>query len=155
MKFRAVRPAALGAVDAIVVPLSSDGAAPSGLPRAVKTVVDRIAKAETGAGRLYGVTTHHGEPRVVVVGIGRASELDTERAHNFAAAGIKSLCELILHALDVHGLYPTEACDRHVEVSWTDPLPIDESRRIADALSKAQLGIPASVLRAELGYPDQ
>ena len=91
MKFRAVRPAALGAVDAIVVPLASDGTAPGGLPRAVKTVVDRIAKDETGAGRLYGVTTHHGEPRVVVVGIGRAAELDAERAHNFAAAGIKSL----------------------------------------------------------------
>ena len=91
MKFRAVRPAALGAVDAIVVPLASDGTAPGGLPRAVKTVVDRIAKSETGAGRLYGVTTHHGEPRVVVVGIGRAAELDAERAHNFAAAGIKSL----------------------------------------------------------------
>ena len=91
MKFRAVRPAALGAVDAIVVPLWSDGVAPSGLPRAVKTVVERIAKLETGAGRLYGVTTHHGEPRVVVVGLGRASELDAERAHNFAAAGIKSL----------------------------------------------------------------
>ena len=69
-------------------------------------------------------------------------------------AGIKALCELILHALDVHGLYPTDARDRHVDVSWTDPLPIDESRRIADALSKAQLGIPATVLRAELGYPD-
>lgn len=91
MKFRAVRPNALGTLDAIVVPLSSDGTTPSGLPRAVKTVVDRIAKAETGAGRLYGVTTHHGDPRVVVVGIGRASELDAERAHNFAAAGIKSL----------------------------------------------------------------
>jgi leucyl aminopeptidase len=91
MKFRAVRPAALGAVDAIVVPLSSEGAVPAGRPRAVRTVVDRIAKAESGAGRLYGVTTHHGDPRVTVVGIGRASELDTERAHNFAAAGIKSL----------------------------------------------------------------
>ena len=91
MKFRAVRPNALGTPDAIVVPLSSDGTTPTGLPRTVKTVVDRIAKAEIGAGRLYGVTTHHGDPRVIVVGIGRASELDAERAHNFAAAGIKSL----------------------------------------------------------------
>ena len=91
MKFRAVRPNALGTLDAIVVPLSSDGTTPSGLPRAVKTVVDRIAKAETGAGRLYGVTTHHADPRVIVVGIGRAAELDTERVHNFAAAAIKSL----------------------------------------------------------------
>src|SRR4029078_12654815 len=63
MKFRAVRPNALGTPDAIVFPLSSAGATPSGLPRAVKTVVDRIAKAETGAARLYGVTTHHADPR--------------------------------------------------------------------------------------------
>jgi leucyl aminopeptidase len=91
MKLRAVRAAAIGKVDAIVVPLASDGATPSGLPRGVRTVVDRIAKGETGAGRLYAVTTHHGDPRVVVVGIARASELDAERLHNFAAAGIKSL----------------------------------------------------------------
>lgn len=91
MKFRAVRPAAIGKVDAIIVPLLSDGSAPTGLPRSVKTVVEHIAKSETGASRLYGVTTHHGEPRIVVVGIGRAAELDTERARNFAAAGIKSL----------------------------------------------------------------
>ena len=91
MKFRAVRPAGIGKVDAIIVPLSSDGGAPTGLPRSVKTVVERIAKSETGASRLYGVTTHHGEPRIVVVGIGSANELDTERARNFAASGIKSL----------------------------------------------------------------
>ena len=91
MKFRAVRPNALGEVDAIVVPLASDGAAPASLPRGVRTVVDRIAKAEAGAGRLYGVSVHHAEPRVVVVGIGKAEELDTERARNFAAAGIKAL----------------------------------------------------------------
>jgi leucyl aminopeptidase len=91
MKFRAVRPTAIGKVDAVIVPLASDGAAPAGLPRGIKTVVDRIAKEETGAGRLYGVTTHHGDPRVVVVGTGKAAELDTERARNLAAAGIKSL----------------------------------------------------------------
>src|SRR5260221_7939832 len=91
MKFRAVRPAAIGKVDAVIVPLPSDGAVPAGLPRAVRTIVERIAKAEAGAGRLYGVTTHHAEPRVVVVGTGKAGELDTERAHNVAAAGIKSL----------------------------------------------------------------
>lgn len=70
-------------------------------------------------------------------------------------AGIETLCELILHALDVHGLYRTEVRDRRIEVAWTDPLASDESRRIADALAKAQLGVPTSLLRAELGYPDQ
>jgi leucyl aminopeptidase len=91
MKFRAVRASALGQVDAIIVPLSSDGGAPTGLPRSVKTVVDRIAKSEAGAGRPYGVTSHHGEPRVVVVGAGRAADYGAERARNIAAAGVKSL----------------------------------------------------------------
>ena len=91
MKFRAVRASALGAVDAIIVPLSSDGGAPAGLPRAVKTVVDRVAKGQAGAGRPYGVTSHHGEPLIVVVGAGRAADYDAERARNIAAAGVKSL----------------------------------------------------------------
>jgi len=91
MKFRAVRASALGEVDAIIVPLSSDGGAPAGLPRSVKTVVDRIAKGQTGAGRPFGVTSHHGEPLVVVVGAGRAADYDAERARNIAAAGVKSL----------------------------------------------------------------
>jgi leucyl aminopeptidase len=91
MKFRAVRASALGQVDAIIVPLSSDGGVPAGLPRAVKTVVDRVAKGQAGAGRAYGVTTHHGEPIIVVVGAGRATDYDAERARNIAAAGVKSL----------------------------------------------------------------
>jgi leucyl aminopeptidase len=91
MKLRAVRASGIGSVDTIVVPLGSDGSTPAGLARGVKTVVDRIAKAETGAGRLYGVTTHQADPRIVVVGMGKASELDAERARNIAAAGIKSL----------------------------------------------------------------
>src|SRR5204863_5415835 len=70
-------------------------------------------------------------------------------------AGIQALCELIMHALDVNGLYRSNPRDRHVEIAWVDPLATDESRRIADALAKAQLGVPTSVLRAELGYPDE
>ncbi len=91
MKFRAVRASALGAVDAIIVPLGSGGSVPAGLPRAVKTVVDRVAKEQTGAGRAYGVTAHYGDPLIVVVGAGRAADYDAERARNIAAAGVKSL----------------------------------------------------------------
>jgi leucyl aminopeptidase len=91
MKFRAVRPAAIGRVDATIVPLASDGSTPAGLPRSVKTTVDRIAKSEKGAGRVYGVSTSHGDSRVVVVGIGRAGELDTERVRNYASSGVRSL----------------------------------------------------------------
>jgi len=91
MKFRAVRAAGVGAVDAFIVPLMADGEAPAGLPRGVKAVVDRVRKTETGAGRRYHVTTHYGEPRVLVVGAGNATDFDVERARNIAAAAIKSL----------------------------------------------------------------
>jgi hypothetical protein len=67
-------------------------------------------------------------------------------------AGIRKLCEMVLHALDVQGLYRTQPDERGVTVTWTDPIPADETRRIQDALDKAQLGIPLEVLRAELGY---
>ncbi|MCH8824829.1 MAG: phage portal protein [Planctomycetes bacterium] len=70
-------------------------------------------------------------------------------------AGIEKLCDLILHALNVYGIFPTDQLDRQVEVVWADALPIDESRRLADALAKSQLGVPLDVLRAELGYTDE
>jgi hypothetical protein len=68
--------------------------------------------------------------------------------------GIAELCELILHALDVHGALRTQPEDRAIEIVWPDPLPADESRRIQDALLKAQLGVPPETLRAELGYAE-
>jgi hypothetical protein len=78
----------------------------------------------------------------------------TKRKRVTYGAGIRELCELILHALDVYGVYRTSEHERDVEVVWADPIASDESRRIADALAKAQLGVPTSVLRAELGYAD-
>jgi hypothetical protein len=78
----------------------------------------------------------------------------TKRKRVTYGAGIRELCELILHALDVYGILRTHPGERDVEVVWSDPIASDESRRIADALAKAQLGVPASILRAELGYPD-
>jgi leucyl aminopeptidase len=119
MKFRAVRASALGAVDAIIVPLGSDGSVPAGLPRAAKTVVDRIAKGETGAGRPYGVTSHHGEPTIIVVGAGRAADYDAERARNIAAAGVKSLWRSNTRKLAVfigtHGVGEERAVQAAVE----------------------------------------
>jgi hypothetical protein len=66
--------------------------------------------------------------------------------------GIARLCELVLHALHVHGIYHTRPGDRAVDIVWGDPLPIDETRRLNDALLKVQLGVPAETVRAELGY---
>jgi hypothetical protein len=66
--------------------------------------------------------------------------------------GIARLCEMVLHALHVHGIYHTRPGDRAVDIVWGDPLPIDETRRLNDALLKVQLGVPAEAVRAELGY---
>jgi hypothetical protein len=68
--------------------------------------------------------------------------------------GIARLCGLILHALHVHGIYHTRPSDRAVDIVWGDPLPIDETRRLNDALLKVQLGVPAETVRAELGYAE-
>lgn len=78
----------------------------------------------------------------------------TKRKRVTYGAGIRELCELILHALDVYGVFRTAPEERDVEVVWSDPIASDESRRIADALAKAQLGVPGDILCAELGYPD-
>jgi hypothetical protein len=67
-------------------------------------------------------------------------------------AGMKQLCEMALHALDASGLYRTDPAERGVDIAWTDPIPAAETRRIQDALDKAQLGVPLDVLLAELGY---
>ena len=66
--------------------------------------------------------------------------------------GISQLCDLILHALDVYGLLPTNESDRRVDVIWADPLPPDRTRALSDAALKAELGVPLEQLRAELGY---
>lgn len=78
----------------------------------------------------------------------------TNRKRVTYGAGIADLCRMILHALDVYGVLRTAPQDREVDIVWADALPVDQSRRIADALSKAELGVPRDVLRAELGYPD-
>src|SRR5881397_2969234 len=91
MRFRAVRPSQLGKVDAIVVTLFAGGEPPAWLPRTTKTAIARLQKQEQGVTRLYGVNTLHEEPRVVIVGAGKAAELDAERARNIASAGIRAL----------------------------------------------------------------
>ena len=91
MKFRAVRPARLGKVDALIVPLFSGAEPPAWLPRATRTAIVRLQKQEQGVTRLYGVNTLHEQPRVVVVGAGKREDLDAERARNIASAGVRAL----------------------------------------------------------------
>ncbi len=93
MKFRAARPTEAASADVTIVPLFDDKQAPTALPRAKRSVVERLA-AERGATGLYNVLTHIGgqkDGRIVVVGAGKKREYDADRARNVASAGIKSL----------------------------------------------------------------
>jgi len=69
--------------------------------------------------------------------------------------GIQKLAALVLHALDVTGALRSSPSERGIEIAWPDALPDDQSRKLADALQKARLGIPLHVIRAELGYGDE
>ena len=87
-----------------VVPLFDDRQAPKSLPRAKRTVVERLA-AERGAANLYHVLTHVGgdrHGRIVVVGGGKKRDYDAERARNIASAGIKALWKTDAKTVVIH-----------------------------------------------------
>ncbi|HBS27934.1 MAG TPA: hypothetical protein DEB06_00435, partial [Phycisphaerales bacterium] len=67
--------------------------------------------------------------------------------------GIAEMSGLILHALDVAGVYRTRERDQRVRVEWPDPLPTDERSVLEAARLKRELGVPAERVLADLGYP--
>ncbi|MEA2661273.1 MAG: leucyl aminopeptidase [Chloroflexota bacterium] len=104
MKFRAARAADAAQADATIVPLFDDKEAPRSLPRAKRTIVERLA-GERGAATLYNVFTHVGgerDGRIVIVGAGKRAEYDAERARNIASAGIKSLWRTDAKTVAIH-----------------------------------------------------
>jgi hypothetical protein len=101
-------------------------------------------------GGKVGNLTSENALRIVLMGL----LARTRRKRTSYGRGIEQLCELILHAADVHGLLRTRPEDRRVRLDWPDPLPDADSRRLHDALLKQQLGVPQRHLLAELGYAD-
>jgi leucyl aminopeptidase len=95
MRFRGARPAEIGDVDAVIVPLFEKGEPPAGLPRGLRGTIERVHDGARGD-RLYSATTHVGgergvPDRLVIVNAGDPKEWNVERARNVAAAGIKAL----------------------------------------------------------------
>jgi len=70
-------------------------------------------------------------------------------------AGMQRIAELALSWLNLTGLLPTRPEDRHVEVHWPDPLPVDEAEQLRNAQIKLQLGLGSDRVLAELGYDRQ
>ena len=121
MKFRAVSAAEAASADVTIVPLFDDKLAPKALPRAKRTLVERLA-GERGATDLYDVRTHVGgqkDGRVVVVGAGKKREYDADRARNVASAGLKSLwktdAKTVAIYVDATTIGPARAAQAAVE----------------------------------------
>lgn len=143
-------------LDASIEPFGGDADSPSerALLTELREAMDRasgVTPAAAGHIRArVGNLTSENALRISLMG----TIAKIKRKRVTYGAGIKALCELVLHALDVSGVYRTQSSERDVEIVWADALPVDESRRIADALAKAQLGVPTDVLRRELGYAE-
>ncbi|MBI1335834.1 MAG: phage portal protein [Phycisphaera sp.] len=69
-------------------------------------------------------------------------------------AGIERICELVLHAADVTGLFPNTPDERRVRLDWPPSIPDDPSQKLKDAQIKLELGVPRERVLTELGYAD-
>jgi len=76
----------------------------------------------------------------------------TARKRLTYSTGLKQIAALALEWLDLTGALRTRPEDRRVEIHWPDPLPIDEAEQLRNAQIKAQLGVPAERVLAEIGY---
>jgi hypothetical protein len=70
-------------------------------------------------------------------------------------AGLKQIVDMALEWLDLVGVLKTEPADRKVELNWPSDLPVDEGEQLRNAQIKAQLGVPAARILAELGYANE
>ena len=76
----------------------------------------------------------------------------TERKRLSFGEGIKQIVSLALAWMDHVGALKTSPSDRQVAIDWPSPIPMDESEQLQNARIKAELGVPAERILAELGY---
>jgi hypothetical protein len=66
--------------------------------------------------------------------------------------GLKQIGQMILHILDVCGVYSTEPEEREIEVLYSNPLPENMMEKLREAQIKKDLGVPREQVLRELGY---
>ena len=77
-----------------------------------------------------------------------------ERKRVTYGGGIERLCELLLHAADVYGVFPNRPDERRVKIDWPDPIPENQAEQLDLARKKLDLGVPREAVFNELGYGD-
>ncbi|MFP4223746.1 MAG: phage portal protein [Phycisphaeraceae bacterium] len=98
-----------------------------------------------------GNLTSESALRVVLMGL----LAKTQKKRVTYGAGLARLCELVLHAADVHGLLPNRPEERRVRLEWPEVLPSGQSERLRNAGRKLELGVPRKQVLAELGYEEE
>ncbi|RME27579.1 MAG: hypothetical protein D6800_04890 [Candidatus Zixiibacteriota bacterium] len=97
-----------------------------------------------------GNLTSENALRIVMLGL--LATVDKKRLTY--GAGIEQVCEMILHAADVHGIFPNLPEERGVRLDWPEPLPDTDSQLLRNALMKIEVGVPRQQVLTELGYFD-
>ncbi|MFI4860965.1 MAG: phage portal protein [Phycisphaerales bacterium JB063] len=75
-----------------------------------------------------------------------------ERKRLTYGGGLERMCELVLHAADVHGVLPNTPDERRVRIDWPDPVPENRQEQLDIAERKIALGVPRQTVLNELGY---
>jgi len=123
--------------------------------REVREALDKISAVTPLAAGLIrakvGTLSSENAMRISLLGI----LSKTLRLRQLYGRGLSTLSSMALAALDQTGWLRTEQCDRCIEPLWAPPIPQDESRVLADALVKRDLGVPSEVILSELGYGDR
>jgi len=95
VEFRTISQLDPSLVDALIVPVDDDGAAPPALPADERRLAEWVAR-ESGPRKVFTATTHlrqagDGALRLIVVAAGRRDAYDIERARKAVSAGVRTL----------------------------------------------------------------
>jgi hypothetical protein len=156
---RPVGPGQMWATDnpeATIEEFGGDGQTPSEEAhiREVREALDKtstVSPLATGVIRdRVGNLSSENALRIVMTGL----LAKTEKKRVTYGQGIEQLCELVLHAADVYGIFPNAPEERGVRLDWPDPLPENKAEQLRNAAMKIELGVPRKQVLTELGYAE-
>ena len=144
-------------LDASITEFGGDGDSPSETAHIaeIREAMDKTSTVSPLAAGLLrakvGNLTSENALRIVLLGL--LATVDKKRLTY--GEGVERLCELVLHAADVHGVLPNRPEERGVRLDWAEPLPDTDSQLLRNALMKIEVGVPRKQVLTELGYSEQ
>lgn len=143
--------------DASITEFGGDGDSPSETAHIaeIREAMDKTSTVSPLAAGLLrakvGNLTSENALRIVLLGL--LATVDKKRLTY--GEGVERICELVLHAADVHGVLPNRPEERGVRLDWAEPLPDTDSQLLRNALMKIEVGVPRKQVLTELGYTEQ